>query len=297
MTNNNNRGVPVRRVLGRALDGAMQWRLWVLAIGATLGCALVGSLPAWNWLSGVLDHSVHAGEIASGQAPTLLLDALLSSDAPMSLLREGSLVATVLMLLLSPLLAGAAVTASRSYERLGFGDLLRGGLSEYGPMLRMLVWSIIPLGVALLVMTMIIGGNEKAHEHAILASGAETGRNIAFVVGGLLFVLAHAGIEAGRGWLAADGRLRSALRAWWRGMRLLAKRPVAVLAVYLVTTLLGLLAAVALLWLRQHVSGAGLGGFLYGLLMSCGIAAALAWSRIARLFGMKALAEDMHARR
>ncbi len=295
MTTNNN--VPVRRVLGRALDGAMQWRLWLLAIVATLICALIASLPAWNWLAGVLNNSVQAGDIASGKVPALLMDALLSRDAPHGLIGESGSIAAILMLLVSPLLLGAAVTASRSYERLGFGDLLRGGIGEYGPMLRMLVWSAIPLGLALLVRTGITGAGETAREHAIPAADGATGRNIGFAIGALLLVLAHAGVEAGRGWLAADGRLRSALKAWLRGMRLLFKRPFAVLAVYLVTTALGLLVAALFLWLRQHVDGAGLSGFLLGLLLSCGIAAALAWSRIARLFGMKALAEDMHARR
>ena len=33
--------------------------------------------------------------------------------------------------------------AARSHARLGFGELLRGAISEYGPMLRMLIWSIV----------------------------------------------------------------------------------------------------------------------------------------------------------
>ena len=293
----NNRHVTIRRVLGRALDGAMQWRLWLLAVAATLLCALLAALPAWNWLAGALNHSVHAAEIAAGKAPALLLDALMADDAPHGVIGESSMIATILMLLVSPLLAGAAVAASRSRERLGFGDLLRGAIGEYGPMLRMLLWSAIPLGVALAVMAMIAGAGAKALETATVASEGATARNIGLAIGILLLVLAHAGVEAGRGWLAADGRLRSALKAWWRGMRLLCKRPFAVLAVYLATTLLGLAAALAMLWLRQHAEGAGMGGFLLGLLLSCAIAAALAWGRIARLYAMSALAADQHARR
>mgnify|MGYP006204029133 CR=1 FL=1 len=38
-------------------------------------------------------------------------------------------------------------------------------------------------------------------------------------------------------------------------------------------------------------------GLVMGVLLSGAIAAALAWSRIARLFGMQALAAEMHARR
>lgn len=283
----------LRSALGRAL----QWRLWLLFVAASLLCALVAGLPVFNWLAGVLDHSVHAGAIAAGEAPALLADALMARNAPLPLLGESNTIATVLMLLLSPLLAGATVAAARSRMTLGFGDLLRGAISEYGPMLRMLAWSVIPLGFALLVMSVIIGANEKAHEHATLASELATGRNIGFWLGGLLFVLAHASLEAGRGWLAADGRLRSALKAWWRGLKLLGKRPFAVLGVYLATTLSGLLLVALLLLLRPYLGHGSVFAVVLGLMLSSSVAAALAWSRIARLFGMQVLAADMHARR
>lgn len=283
--------------LRSSLCRALQWRLWLLFVAASLLCALVAALPAWNWLASVLNHSVHVDAIASGKAPALLLDALLSQDAPHGVIGESGFVGAILMLLLSPLLAGATVAAARSRTRPGFGELLRGAIAEYGPMLRMLVWSIIPLGIALLVASAIIAGNEKAHEHAILASEVATGRNIAFWIGGLLFVLAHASLEAGRGWLAVDGRLRSALKAWWRGLKLLFKRPFAVLAVYLGTTVAGLLLAALLLLLRPYLGHGSVIALLLGLLLTSAVAAALAWSRIARLFGMQVLAEDMHARR
>lgn len=283
----------LRSALGRAL----QWRLWLLFVAASLLCALVAGLPVFNWLAGLLDHSVHAGAVASGQAPALLLDGLMSRNAPLPLLGQSSTVAALLMLLLSPLLAGATVAAARARATLGFGELLRGAISEYGPMLRMLAWSIVPLGFALLVMTVIIGANEKAHENATLASDVELGRNIAFWIGGLLFVLAHASLEAGRGWLAADGRLRSALKAWWRGLKLLGKRPFAVLGVYLGTTLAGLVLVALLLLLRPYLGHGGVPALMLGLLLSSAVAAVLAWSRIARLFGMQALAAEMHARR
>ena len=295
--NTNHFPLRLRSVLAQSLRGALQWRLWLLCIAATLMCALVGALPAWNWLASVFDHSLQAGAIAAGQAPSLIMESLTASAAPLGLLAQSSLVASVIMVLLAPLLGGAMVAAARAQVPLGFGELLRGGIGEYGPMLRMLLWSAVPLGFALLVMFAIIGGNEKAHADAILASELEGGRRIALIVGGVLFVLAHASLEGGRGWLAADGRLRSAIKDWWRGLGLLRRRPVAVLSVYLLTTATSLLLALLLLALRQRVDGAGLSGSVLALLLACGIAGVLAGGRIARLFGMKALAEDMHARR
>ena len=114
---------------------------------------------------------------------------------------------------------------------------------------------------------------------------------------GLLLLLAHAGIEAGRGWLATDARLRSALKAWWRGMKLLFRRPLAVLSAYLLPTLCSLLLALAMVALRQRVDAGGLGGFLLALLLACAIAGSLAWGKVARLFALRALAADAHARR
>ena len=109
-----NRNVPIRRILGQALDGAMQWRLWLLWIGASLGCALIAALPAWNWLAASLNNSVHAPAIASGKAPALLIDMLLSRNAPLGVIGQSTTIAAVLMLLLSPLLAGATIETSVS---------------------------------------------------------------------------------------------------------------------------------------------------------------------------------------
>ena len=80
-------------------------------------------------------------------------------------------------------------------------------------------------------------------------------------------------------------------------LRLLAKRPIAVLAVYLLTTLLALVLAAAMLALRQRIGVSGTGGFLLALLAGGLVPLALAWGRIARLSGMQALAQDAHARR
>lgn len=291
------RPLRARSALPRALTGALQWRLLLLWVVTALCCALLAALPAWNWLGSLLDYAVQAPSVAAGTAPLLLVEGLMAQGAPMGVLAESAWSSAILMLLLSPLLAGATVAAARSPVPLRFGDLLRGGIGEYGPMLRLLLWSVFPLGAAVAILAAGIGMNEKLHEGAILAADVEQGRNIALVVGGLLLLLAHAGIEAGRGWLAADARLRSALKAWWRGVKLLCRRPLAVLFAYLLPTLCSLLLALAMVALRQRVDASGFGGFLLALLLGCAIAGALAWGKVARLFALRALAEDAHARR
>ena len=166
----NTRPLPIAAALGRGLRGALQWRLLLLWALATLVCALIGALPAWGWLGTLFGHSVHATAVAGGEAPALVLEALTQRDAPMSLLGASSMGAGLLMLVLSPLLVGATVSAIRARTRLGFGDLLRGGIGEYGPMLRMLLWSAVPLGIALAAGSGILAANAAAHKQAVVAA-------------------------------------------------------------------------------------------------------------------------------
>ena len=114
------------RVLVDALGAGLHWRLWVLWIIATLACALVAAIPIWGWLAEQFNHSVHAADIAAGKAPMLMLDATMARHAPLAVLTESTWVATFLMLLLSPLLAGAAVAGLRN-RNAGFAELLQGG--------------------------------------------------------------------------------------------------------------------------------------------------------------------------
>lgn len=285
------RPLRARTAVPRALVQALQWRLLLLWVLASLGVALIAALPAWNWLGSVLDHSVHAEAIARGEAPMLLIDALMARTAPLPTLAVDIRIATVLMLLLSPLLVGAILTSARATMAPGFGDLLRGAIGEYWPLLRLMLWSVLPLGAAIAVLAGLLALNGKLHEHAILASELDIGRNLALIVGGLLVVVAHAGVEAGRGWMAADARLRSAIRAWWRGTVLVLRRPIAALSAYLIPWLLALVVAILLLALRQRLGG----GLAVGLLFSCLLSAALAWGKAARLFALRTLVQGNRA--
>ena len=117
MSTNGPTSLPARSALRDGLKGAMQWRLWLLWIGATLACALIAALPAWAWLADALNYSVHAQAIATGQAPAPLLDLLMSRNAPLGVIGQSTTIAAILMLLLSPLLAGATIAAIRPASR------------------------------------------------------------------------------------------------------------------------------------------------------------------------------------
>lgn len=278
------------------LRNALQWRLllwWLLALWLP---TLLVAAPLWSSLQARWGESPQAAAIAAAQDLPLLADAFVGIAEQMGAINVILLFSTVLTLLLSPWLAGMVVASIRASRKLGMGELLQGGLREYGRMFRTLLWSIVPLGVAIGIgMAAMHFAGERA-EAAILESEAETASRIGLAVLAVAFVFAHMTVEAGRGWFGADIGLRSAIRAWWRGTKLVLRRPLAALVVYLGTSLVAyVLAALFGIW-RLNTSGAGIGGFLLGLLLAQLVFLALAWGRIARLYGFADLAGAVAAR-
>lgn len=288
MNNSSRRGGVAAMISG--LGNAFQWRLllwWLLALWLP---TLLVALPLWSGLQAQWGESPQAAAIAAARDLPLLVDAMVGMEGAMAGINVAAIFATLLTLLLSPWLTGMVVASIRAGRRLGMGELLHGGLNEYGRMFRMLLWSILPLGIAIGLGVAALHLADKHTENAILASQADNAKRIGLIVLVLLFVFAHMTVEAGRGWLGANAGLRSVIRAWWRGTKLVLRRPFAALAVYLGTSIAGYgLAALFGLW-RLNTSGAGIGGFLLALLLTQLAVAALAWGRIARLYGFADLA-------
>ncbi|MDQ3056532.1 MAG: hypothetical protein M3Q96_02105 [Pseudomonadota bacterium] len=284
------------RALLDSFGTALQWRLLLLWLLMLLLPTLLIALPATGWLQGQFGHSIHAGDIAGGRNLPLLLEGLFSLGDHVAWLSGSAVLATVVTLLLSPWLNGMVIASIRAGRRLGFGELLQGGLAEYGRMFRTLLWSVLPLGIALGIGAGLMGMAGKKADTAIMASDVEGIGRIMFWTAVALFVLIHASVEVGRGWFGADPTLRSAIRAWWRGCKLLLRRPIAVLAVYLGTMIAGYGLAALLGMLRLQFNGASAGGFVVAVLLTQLVIAALVWARIARLYGMAALAGDALSR-
>jgi len=277
--------------LASGLSSGLQWRpllWWVLALAVP---TLLASLPMWIGLNAKFAHSVHTADIAAGRDVPLLLEGFMAaSEASGAAIGLGMMVALVLSALLSPWLTGMVVAQQRAGRRLELSELAHGGLSEYWRMFRMLLWSLLPLGAALALGAAAMGWAESSTADAILESDVARAMRLALAACAVLFAIAHATVEAARGWLGAAPGLRSVLRAWWRGTKLVLRRPLASLVVYLGTTAAGFVLAAAFAWLRLRLDGAGFGSFLLGLLLTQLVVAALAWGRIARLHGFAALA-------
>jgi hypothetical protein len=272
------------------LKAALQWRLllwWLLALWLP---TLLVATPLGSGLQAQWGHSPRATAIAAAQELPLLADAIAGMEGAIGGIRMAAILAALVTLLLSPWLTGMVVASIRSGRRLGMGELLHGGLTEYGRMFRTLLWSVFPLGVAAGIGATAIRMADKHSDTAVLASQVETVDRLALALLAVLFVFAHMTVEAGRGQFGADGGLRSALRAWWRGTRLVLRRPWAAWVVYLGTSAVGYaLAALLGIW-RLNTSGAGIGGFALGLLLTQLAVLALAWGRVARLYGFAGLA-------
>jgi len=270
----------------RASRAALQWRLLLLWAGLLLIPTILAVIPLWRTLSASLDQAVHAAALAHKLDMMTLADLVANTGRNGAAISQAAIAGIVLTLLLSPLLSGLVVTAARAPAPLGFGPLLTGAFSEYGRMLRMLLWSIVPLGVALAIGAGALKLADKHAAKAILEADADLVRHLALLATGLLFLLACATLDAGRAALAVDRRRTSAVKAWWRGLGMLRRRPLACLAIYLVITLLGLALYALLGVARLNLAAPGPLAIVAGLLATQLAALVLAWMRSARLFAL-----------
>lgn len=277
----------------RAAGAALQWRLMLLWLAGLLLPTLIVALPVKMTLGAQLDQSLQSASLAKGFDTGVFADVITAIGPVMPSLQGAGLVAIVVALLMSPLLTGMAITAIRSGRKPGFGELLSGALAEYGRLFRLLIIAGIVLGLAVAAGSALIAAVAMGAETAIVETEIEWKARWAMIGAIALFVLAHATIESGRAQFAADGSLRSAIRAWGRGVRQLLRRPLATLGLYLLITVVGL--ALVALFARWRISlpGATGLGFLGAFLVAQLIALASAWMRTARLY---ALTDIVHRR-
>nr|WP_295381532.1 hypothetical protein [Pseudoxanthomonas sp.] len=284
------------RQLFGAFGGALQWRvlvLWMVALGVV---ALIAAFPVWRALDGALSQTVDAARHAVGLDALALADLgkVFDKDASVGF---GVLISLVLSLLLSPWLTGVMLAGIRYGSAGRLGVLAGEGMREYGRQLRLMIWSLLPLGIAIGLGSWWMEMAGTHAEQAVLASSARNGDRLALAGAVLVFILAHAGIELTRARIAVLDDTRSVIRAWWRSFRLFLRRPFAVLGLYLLVCVIGFAVALALAWLRSRVAGIGWGAFALAVVCAQLVVASLAWVRLARLRALAAVVEDDAARR
>lgn len=276
-----------------SLGAALQWRLLLLWLLLMLLPATVVALPLWRMLGGMLDHSVHANAWAAHFSAMMFTDVGVAFGENIGWLGGTAILGLALTLVLSPLLDGMIVGSGRAGRPLGFAGLWQGGMVEYGRMFRLMLWSLLPyLAVAGVAAW---GGKLASHhaEQAVLESQANLGRHLSLAVLLAVFVLAQSMVESARAAFIADPLLRSATRAFGRGIGQLLRRFFRTVVFYLVVSLLGFLLAALAGIARVHVAAVGTGGFLLGVLLSQLAVLAIGWMRTARLFALARIAATL----
>jgi len=278
----------VWRQLAAPARAALQWRLLLLWCVALLLPTAVLALPAWMALGASLDYSVHGAALARALDMTALTDLMAEHGKSAPALHGAAIAAVALGWLLAPLLAGCVVTVARAAEAgpLSIAALLRGAAGHYPRLLRMELWMLAPLGAAIALGAMLRNWAGADAGDALLPSDGRLWRTAAMLVSVLLAALAIVSVEMGRVVLALDQRRRSAVFAWCDGVRLMWRRPLALLGVAAAITVAGLALAALLGAARLHVPPLGVFGFIAAFVLTQLAALALAWMRAARLLAL-----------
>ena len=285
------------RSLVEAFRFAVQWRVWLLWFVVLAVPAFLGVAPLRGVLATALDHLPESAQLAQhlslaqiGDLGAIFADA--GGAVSMALLAS-----FLVVVLLVPGLASLAMTAARPQRAPRFGELVRGSLHEYPRQLRLFLWGALVYLVALGVYGALSHWAEERAARMVLESSARHGALLATVVGVIAFVLAHASLETARAFLVVRPDDGGALRAWWRAVKMLVRRPGATLGLYLGTLLVGLIVMAIFAIIRVQVAPIGWGMVMLAWFLTQMIVVTTAWARVARLRALAHLAQDEALRR
>jgi hypothetical protein len=269
-----------------AQRGVANWRIGIIWIFATLIPAAIVAVPASKILAEALDHSMFAADWAKQLNLTVIIELISNSTAFGQALNGAAIILLLVTLLLWPLLAAMVVSTTADARPAGFVALLQGGARAYGRMLRMLLWSVVPFGIAAAIGGAAMHAAQKMGEKAILESTADHQHAAALTLLVVLLILAHITVEAGRAQFALDASRRSAVKAWWRGVKLIKARPLAAFGSYLGLSVAGLILMALLGLVRINLPHASLFGVLLAFGLTQVIVMAAVWMRTSRLLAM-----------
>jgi hypothetical protein len=278
------------RLFRRALRGALRPRfLFLWACGSLLPAALA-ALPVLRVLSKLLDHAPRAREFTSKLDSGALTDLLRQLAEDASALQGGATAALLMALLVGPALAGAALVLAREQGPYGFRALLAGMGEHYGRMVRLALFGFVPLGIAASLSAVAARGARNAATRALTETQAVRGGRAALAVALVLLFLAQLTLDASRAFFAVQPHRRSAVLAWWSGVRLVLRQPLRAIGLGLMTVVAGTAAAAVLLLLRLRIPQSGPTTVALAFLLAELAAAAIGWHRAARLIGFANLA-------
>lgn len=277
-------------ILRQVFSIGAQWRalaLWLL-IG-WIPTALL-ALPLWRVVAAQLDYSAQSALWAQHFDALMFVDLVDQLALQQDALAGAALLSGLVMLLLLPFIHAFLVTAAAAEVPLPWSELLQVGWRNYGPMLRLQLVALIPLGLAVGLCASGAFWVRKATAHAIVATAVEPWSWLVYGLGGVVFLLAHAMVDAGRAHFGLDPHRRSAVKASWRGLRLVLGHPLASLGRYFAITLVALLVLALLALARLNASSASWSGFTLAWLLVQGMALTIGWMHFCRVRALLLLA-------
>jgi hypothetical protein len=288
-------GEPIRVGFRRAT----RWRLLLLCAVFTAIPAALATFPIWRFLSALLAHAPRAALLAAGMEGSWLPDlGRAMGEYPQGqAIPGGFLGAIVVALLLAPALTGAMLAEAGSDQPLPFRPLLTGAGRWYARMVRMAVVGAIPFGLAGVGVALVSKSTGKAVARMVTEGAAASRTRWSFLAIGVLLVLAHLTLDAGRARMAARPDRRSALVAWFSGTWLVLRRPVASLTVGLTGALVGPVLGLVVMALRERLPAGPRWAVVAGVFLAQAAAMAVGYGRAVRLAGLTRIARvDQEAR-
>jgi hypothetical protein len=273
------------QTLTHAARSALQWRLFVLWMVALLLPTLVFAIPFFQLFSAQFDFSADAAALAR-HLDFDNLDDLVSLFQQQKIMSQAEPVAVALALAILPWLSGVTLAAVRATAPLGFAAMTRAGFSDYWRMLRMSLWSLIPLAIAMAIGMGLGKAVEQYGEHATIEANVDNLRHLTQFISFLVLLIAQLTVEAARAQLALDSRLRSGLRAWFRGLKLLRRNPGATFVTFLLLTIAGGIVLSIFAVVRINLAAIGPLGLALAFIVAELIVVTVAWMKSARLFAL-----------
>ena len=279
------------RLFRRSLAAGAQWRLLSLFWAASLLPTLLATLPLLGRLGTLLDHSTRAGQAVAFLDGTTLLELVRQLGDPQgATIPVGLLSGLLAALALSPLVAGAMMTAARSDEPLPMPRLLGGAGELFGRMLRFALVGAAVLGLAAGVAAVAVKLASSAGEKAVWAEQAGRQMKAAIAVSAIVLWLAHLTLDAGRAVISAQPLRRSAFLAWWAGVRLIVRLPLRTLSLGLLGTLAGFGLAAAVMLARLRLLQGGAVRVAIAWVLAQAAVVAVGWGKAIRIAGLAELA-------
>jgi hypothetical protein len=257
--------------------------LWVVAIGVP---TLLIASPLYMLLAPHLNHSIDSAALASKLDVRVLVDLpgiiFLFPEA----IGAASIASILIGFVMYAWLNGLAIGASRCKPAASFSVLIAAANGQFWRMLRMGLWALVPVGVALAIANALGKSIEHAETEAVVASSLDTARNLHTLLTLLLLAMAQCSVEVARTFLAIDPRRRSVVRSWWHGLGMLLRHPVALFGVWLVPSFLSVVLSAVLMLVRLNINQGSALGLIAAFLVAELIVAFMAWMRITKLYAL-----------